>query len=114
MAEAAVPERDRCDCLPFAQAGVVFWRTAGGAEVDLVAYGGDGLFAIEVKRSRTVRRADLRRLEQFKSDYPMARCLLLFGGDRREYRDGIELLPVADALGDPTSMLAAPHNSRRG
>ncbi len=91
-----------------------FWRTAAGAEVDFVAYGGDGLFAIEVKRSRTVRRADLRRLEQFKSDYPMARCLLLFGGDRREYRDGIELLPEADALGDPTSMLAAPHNSRRG
>ena len=88
-----------------------FWRTAAGVEVDFVAYGGDGLFAIEVKRSRTVRRADLRGLKQFKSDYPMARCLLLFGGDRREYRDGIELLPVADALGDPTAVLAAPHET---
>ena len=75
-----------------------FWRTAAGAEVDFVAYGGDGLYAIEVKRSRTVRHADLRGLRQFKSDYPMARCLLLFGGDRREYRDGIELLPVEEAM----------------
>ena len=35
----------------------------------------------------------------------MARCVLLFGGDRREYRDGIELLPVSEALGDPTAVL---------
>ena len=88
-----------------------FWRTAAGAEVDFVAYGGDGLFAIEVKRSRTVRSGDLRGLRQFKSDYPMARCTLLFGGDRREYRDGIDLLPVADALADPTSMLTAPNET---
>ena len=88
-----------------------FWRTAAGAEVDFVAYGGDGLFAIEVKRSRTVRSGDLRGLRQFRSDYPMARCTLLFGGDRREYRDGIDLLPVADALADPTSMLTAPNET---
>ena len=88
-----------------------FWRTVAGAEVDFVAYGGDGLFAIEVKRSRTVRSGDLRGLRQFKSDYPMARCTLLFGGDRREYRDGIDLLPVADALTDPTSILTAPNET---
>ena len=88
-----------------------FWRTVAGAEVDFVAYGGDGLFAIEVKRSRTVRSGDLRGLRQFKSDYPMARCMLLFGGDRREYRDGIDLLPVADALTDPTSILTAPNET---
>ena len=35
-----------------------------------------------------------------------ARCLLLFEGERREYRDGIELLPVAEALADPTLVLA--------
>ena len=81
--------------------------------MDFVAYGGDGLFATEVKRSRTVRRGDLHGLKQFKTDYPMARCLLLFGSDRREYRDGIQLLPVADALGDPTSMLASPHDTPR-
>ena len=44
--------------------------------------------------------SDLRGLRQFKSDYPMARCVLLFGGERREYRDGTELLPVTEALAD--------------
>ena len=82
-----------------------FWRTASGTEVDFVAYGGDGLFAIEVKRTRTIRRADLHGLKQFREDYPMARCVLLFGGDRREHRDGIELLPLAEALADPTLIL---------
>ena len=35
----------------------------------------------------------------------MARCVLLFGGDRREHRDGIELLLVAEALADPAAAL---------
>ena len=82
-----------------------FWRTASGTEVDFVAYGGDGLFAIEVKRTRTIRRADLHGLKQFRADYPVARCVLLFGGDRREHRDGIDLLPLAEALADPTLIL---------
>ena len=82
------------------------WRTAVGAEVDFVAYGGDGLFAIEVKRGRVIRRTDLRGLAQFRSDYPMARCVLLFGGERREHRDGIDLLPAAEALADPALILA--------
>ena len=75
------------------------WRTGAGAEVDLVAYGGDGLFAVEVKRRARIRRADLQGLT------PAARCVLLFGGDRREYRDGIELLPAAEALADPAKVL---------
>ncbi len=82
-----------------------FWRTASGTEVDFVAYGGGGLIAIEVKRTRTIRRADLHGLKQFRIDYPMARCVLLFGGDRREHRDGIELLPLAEALADSTLIL---------
>ncbi len=36
----------------------------------------------------------------------MARCVLLFGGERGEHRDGIGLLPVAEALADPTQVLA--------
>ena len=60
------------------------WRTGAGVEVDFVAYGGDGLFAIEVKCRRRIRRGDLQGLTQFKADYPLARCVLLFGGNRRE------------------------------
>ena len=59
---------------------------------------------IEVKRSRRIRRGDLQGLTQFKADYPMARCVLLFGGDRREHRDGIDLLPVPEALTDPATV----------
>ena len=81
------------------------WRDAAGAEVDLVAYGNDGLFAIEVKRRRTIRSSDLRGLRRFAADYPMARCMLLFGGDRREFRGRIELLPLAEALADPVRIL---------
>lgn len=84
------------------------WRTASGAEVDFVAYGGDGLFAVEVKRSRRIRRADLHGLQQFQADYPTARCVLLFGGERPEHRDGIELVPVAEALADPAALLERP------
>ncbi len=81
------------------------WRDVSGAEVDLVAYGNDGLFAIEVKRRRTIRSSDLRGLRRFAADYPMARCVLLFGGDRREFRGRIELLPLAEALADPARIL---------
>ena len=81
------------------------WRTAAGAEVDFVAYGGAGLFAVEVKRGRRIRRSDLHGLRLFKADYPQARCVLLCGADRREHRDGIDLLPVAEALADPTAVL---------
>ena len=80
-------------------------RDASGAEVDLVAYRNDGLFAIEVKRRRTIRSSDLRGLRRFAADYPMARCVLLFGGDRREFRGRIELLPLAEALADPARIL---------
>ena len=77
-------------------------RLRGGGRV---AYGGDGLFAVEVKRSRRIRRADLNGLTQFRADYPTARCMLLFGGDRPEHRDGVELLPAAEALADPAALL---------
>lgn len=81
------------------------WRTSSGREVDFVAYGGDGFHAIEVKRSRLIRPADLKGLRAFLDDYPMARAVLLYGGDRRGNRDGIEVLPVAEALTDPNRVL---------
>ena len=35
----------------------------------------------------------------------MARCVVLFGGDRRGHRDGMELLPLVEALADPTTVI---------
>ena len=31
--------------------------------------------------------------------------VVLFGGDRREHRDDIELLPLVEALADPTTVI---------
>ena len=52
-----------------------------------------------------IRPVDLHALKQFRIHYPMARCVLLFGGDRSDYRNGIELLPLAEALADSTLIL---------
>ncbi len=71
------------------------WRAHSGVEVDFVLYGERGLFAIEVKRTTRLRGRDLRGLRAFRADYPMARALMLCGGDREESREGgIELIPL--------------------
>ena len=84
-----------------------YWRTTAGAEVDLVAYGERGLLAFEVKRTGRLRREDGAGLRQFARDYPPAKCFLLYGGDRREYRGGVEVWPLAEALRCLPSILAA-------
>ena len=45
-------------------------------------------------------------LRQFARDYPPAKCFLLYGGDRREYRGGVEVWPLAEALRCLPSILA--------
>jgi predicted AAA+ superfamily ATPase len=75
-----------------------YWHTASGREVDFIVYGPNTFRGIEVKQSGTVRRSDLSGLAAFKSDYPEARLYLLYGGDHREYHDGIEVIPVTEAL----------------
>lgn len=75
-----------------------YWRTPAGLEVDFILYGARGLIAIEVKRSRTVRAADLRALRAFREDYSTARPILLFGGERPEHHDGIDAIPIAEGL----------------
>ncbi len=75
-----------------------YWRTRSGLEVDFVLYGERGLRAFEVKRTATVRPADLRGLREFCTDYPAADAVLLYGGDR-EYEDGgIRIVPVEKGL----------------
>lgn len=70
------------------------WRTEAGAEVDFVLYGERGLHAIEVKRSASVRGDSLAGLRTFASDYPQARCWLLYGGSKRLRTDGVECVPL--------------------
>ena len=75
-----------------------YWHTRGGVEVDFVAYGEKGLLAFEIKRKAKYQKSDLVGLKEFQKDYPIAKCYLLYGGDREEYVDNITILPFEKAL----------------
>ena len=59
-----------------------FWRTKNGVEVDFVIYGESTFLALEVKNSIHAERSDASGLESFLSDYPQAKGLLLYRGER--------------------------------
>jgi predicted AAA+ superfamily ATPase len=82
------------------------WRTAAGAEVDLVAYGERGLHAVEVTRSARFAEKDLASLRLFCADYPEARGLLLYGGTMRYRFGNIDVVPVVVGLGELGERLA--------
>lgn len=73
-----------------------FWRTKAGREVDFVIYGEDGLYAIEVKNSQTIRPKDMKHLQAFKDDYPQARLLLIYRGYERLKRDDVLCMPCQE------------------
>lgn len=75
-----------------------FWRTDSQVEVDFVAYGEKGLFAFEIKRSKTIQKKDLKGLKLFGQDYEMAQLYLLYGGTAKEYYDTIQVVPFVDML----------------
>ncbi len=77
---------------------VHYWRTSDGTEVDFVLYGNRGCLAIEVKRGRRVSPADVAGLRSFLRDYPKARAILVYGGDRRLSVSGVDIRPLADFL----------------
>lgn len=75
-----------------------YWRTDSQQEVDFVAYGKRGVFAFEIKRKKALTNRDFNGLKAFKADYPMAKLFVFYGGERREYEDGITILPIQDGL----------------
>lgn len=75
-----------------------FWRTRSGVEVDIVIYGEDGFWAIEVKNSARVDPKDLRGLRTFVGDYPQCRPLLLYRGSERLSVAGIPCVPCDEFL----------------
>ncbi len=74
------------------------WRTRTGVEVDLIVYGSEGFWAIEVKNTARLRPSDLRGLRTFVKDYPEAQPLLLYRGEDRLMKNGILCLPVEEFL----------------
>ncbi len=77
---------------------IFFWRTAAKEEVDFVLYGTRGLIGIEVKRSKTINKSDLKGLKAFQSDYSIAKLYIFYGGKKRLYFDKIEAIPFEEAL----------------
>ena len=73
-----------------------FWRTKAGREVDFVIYGEDGMYALEVKNSQTIRQNDVKHLQAFKEDYPQARLLLIYRGHERLKRDNVLCMPCQE------------------
>ena len=76
------------------------WRTRSGTEVDFVVYGEGTFHSIEVKNASRVRPEDLRGLRAFLDDYPEARGLLLYRGERRLVKGGVTCIPVEEFLGE--------------
>ena len=87
--------------------GLYYWRTRGGAEVDFVLYGTPGIWGIDVMNADRIRPADLRGLRAFGDEYPEARRILLYRGERRLIRNRVLCLPVDAFLAklDPASAL---------
>lgn len=79
-------------------AGLYYWRTKSGSEVDFVVYGPDVFWAVEVKRSGSVYSKDLRALRAFREDYPEALPCLLYLGKERLAIDGIPCIPCEEFL----------------
>ena len=75
-----------------------FWRTRGGLEVDFVVYGEIGFYAIEVKKTATIKPSDLRGLYEFRNDFPEANAILLYMGTERLRKKDILCLPVKEFL----------------
>lgn len=99
--QALLSDRHAADALSY-------WRTATGLEVDFVVYTEDAFVAIEVKRKRTLGASDLHGLKAFGSDYPEARKVVLYGGDREEMVADIRLVPLAKALPTLESIIWPP------
>lgn len=80
------------------EAGLYYWRTPGGVEVDFVVYGQAGLWAIEVKNAGRVRPEDLRGLLSFREEYPSAQPVLVYRGSERLRVKGVACIPVREFL----------------
>lgn len=85
---------------------IYFWRTTSGTEVDFIVYGENGLFAFELKSSSYIERKDYRGLNEFKKDYPVAQCYLIYGGEQEERFDHILALPMKTVLFKLAEILA--------
>lgn len=79
----------------------------GGIEVDFVLYGEAGLIAIEVKRKRRSSGNDLRGLQAFTDEYPMAKCYVLANVPQPQTLNGIAVVPLSQVFHQLPQILGA-------
>lgn len=77
---------------------ICFWRTRSGVEVDFIVYGPVGFWALEVKNSARASTSDIKGLQAFLEDYPMAKAMLLYRGTERLEIGGVLCVPVEEFL----------------
>ena len=77
---------------------IYYWRTRHGVEVDFIIYGEQIFYAIEVKNSKNINVQDIKGLETFGTDYPEAKLILLYRGDKKLRIRNVICVPVTDFL----------------
>lgn len=82
-----------------------FWRTEDKHEVDFILYGERGLWGIEVKRSSRFRDEDLHSMKLFLEDYPQAKGIFLYGGEKTYQFDRLQVLPLEYGLKHLSSII---------
>jgi len=73
---------------------IYYWRTSKGEEVDFILYGEQDFLAIEVKHKAKLNKKDTSSIRKFQSDYPEAKCYILYSGDLKMYEDSISIVPL--------------------
>ena len=76
--------------------GMFYWRTAHGAEVDLVVDTGSRLLAVEIKSGKTVRPQELKGLRGFLADYPGSEGICVCRADHPYETGDVRCLPWRD------------------
>lgn len=84
---------------------IFYWRTADDLEVDFVLYGPRGIKAFEIKRTARPTSQMLKGLKSFLKDYPQSKACFLYGGERREWDNQIEIIPISEAMKELPAIL---------
>lgn len=77
---------------------IYYWRTRSKEEVDFILYGEKGLHAFEIKRKARLSSNDFKSLKLFLEDYPMAKPVMLYGGNESYFEGNIKVEPINNFL----------------
>lgn len=75
---------------------ISYWRSQKGEEVDFILHGNNDLIALEIKSTSRIRDEDFKGLQEFGIDYPHARRLILYPGQRSWIEKDIEVITLQE------------------